>query len=590
MRFMKKLEKLLIENHSGIFFEDWIEFLKNPNSNFIEREFIPVYWSYEHLIKDNLVFCFELKSSLFHLSETGYLNNLEKNTEFAIRHPNLGDNKIQEDFVITRYHQHTPNKQKNEIIQKFKMNMNLYEKENGYKTDLFYYDHNQYKIDISKYKEDHLGERVLIHSNELRKFLYDQNCYLKLWGYVRRYSKKNVKEEGETRSLKVKNSRYDFEDYIKKPNLDFLTYYRICATNTEPIIIDKSPQFKSISQFWFFHLIKGIEYEKYGEDEYEEFEFYCNEEKIKFTCNPSKLSNYYGKNKDNPKFLTPVFFKRTVLKKYYDSPHYRVEDGRLSQNGNWGLKIDMNTPRDYIGVYLGDLAELPYKEQQYFKSYNICDPDYKMSHVNFQRSFMVKFEPPSDPGLIFQEKYHFFLKKWREKYRWNLFKPEGLNEIHHLRVPLDESDQEFITNVRYLHKSLIESLDVKEIKKQIKHSSNDIDLTDKKSIQLLDIWLSNSHEKTNIIDFLKLLQNIRNECSHHWNKEKSKCYRKLVDYFLRLPCQYSLNNKIKSKDEIKYLEEQKEKIQNKNTQNIFECLLLRGGHILHFFEKIFLTS
>ena len=573
--FMKKLENLLIENRSDIFFKDWIEFLKNPNSNFIEKDFIPVYWRYEQFIEDEL-FCFDLKSSLLYLSENDYLNKPERYTELFTEPPSRM--QFEEDFIITRYCQHIPNGQKNEIVQKFKIDMDLYEREDGYKTDLFYYDHNQHKIDISKHKKDHLGERVLVRSDELRKFLYDQGCYLKLWGYVRRHSKNNL-EKG----------RYDFKDYVKKLNQgqDYLTHYEICATNHDKSFLpNKTSQFKSISQFRFFHLIKGIEYEKYGQDEYEEFEFYSNEKKVIFTCNQSELSNQFGKNEGNPKFLTPVFFKRIVLKKYYDSPHYKVEDGRLSQDGNWGLTIDINTPRDYIGVYLGDLAELPYKEQQYFKSFNICDPDYKMSYTNYQRSFMVKFEPPSDPALIFQEKYRLSLEEWKQKYGWDLFKSESLNEIHHLRVPLDEGDQEFVTNIKYLHKLFIECLNVKEIKKQIKQLDNNTDLTDKRQIKLLEIWLPNFRGKADIIEFLNILKNIRDACSHNWKKDKSRDYKKLIEYFLRCLEKYFLNNEIIEGKIRESLESQKKKIQGGCTQDIFESLLLRGVAILHFFKAV----
>lgn len=37
---MKILEKFLTKNHSDTFFEDWIEFLQKPDSNFIEKDWL----------------------------------------------------------------------------------------------------------------------------------------------------------------------------------------------------------------------------------------------------------------------------------------------------------------------------------------------------------------------------------------------------------------------------------------------------------------------------------------------------------------------------------------------------------------------
>lgn len=75
------------------------------------------------------------------------------------------------------------------------------------------------------------------------------------------------------------------------------------------------------------------------------------------TCNPDKLANYFGKNQNAPHFLTPVVFRREVLKKYYEHPEkYEVEDGYLRCGGLWGLPLD-NDAGDRVTVFLGDLGE-----------------------------------------------------------------------------------------------------------------------------------------------------------------------------------------------------------------------------------------
>lgn len=62
---------------------------------------------------------------------------------------------------------------------------------------------------------------------------------------------------------------------------------------------------------------------------------------VRFTCNPDLLANYFGKNPDEPHYLTPVHFRREVLAKYYDNPElYTVEDGYLRCANLWGVQID----------------------------------------------------------------------------------------------------------------------------------------------------------------------------------------------------------------------------------------------------------
>ena len=53
-----------------------------------------------------------------------------------------------------------------------------------------------------------------------------------------------------------------------------------------------------------------------------------NGKELKYTCDPNKLSNYFGANPSAPHYLTPVYFDSAVLNKYYSKPErYKVEDG-----------------------------------------------------------------------------------------------------------------------------------------------------------------------------------------------------------------------------------------------------------------------
>lgn len=113
-------------------------------------------------------------------------------------------------------------------------------------------------------------------------------------------------------------------------------------------------------------------------EKYEEFIYKedANGEPLEFSCEPDHLANNFGANKDNPHFLTPIFFKKMVLKKYYEDPEkYNVTDGYLSCGGLWGLRMD-NDLISTVMVFLGDLGQtLSAKEQKHWKTFNIPPSD-----------------------------------------------------------------------------------------------------------------------------------------------------------------------------------------------------------------------
>jgi hypothetical protein len=109
-------------------------------------------------------------------------------------------------------------------------------------------------------------------------------------------------------------------------------------------------------------------------------------EPVSFTSDPDQLSNYFV-DRGAPHYLTPVFFKREVLAKYFARPsRYEVRDGRLSCAGLWIVQIDTEVP-GFVVVFLGDLGrDLPYEEQLYWKAFNVA-PEGGISATNFKRSF-----------------------------------------------------------------------------------------------------------------------------------------------------------------------------------------------------------
>jgi hypothetical protein len=187
---------------------------------------------------------------------------------------------------------------------------------------------------------------------------------------------------------------------------------------------------------------------------------------VSYSCDHDQLGNYFGANPEAPHYLTPVFFRRDVLNKYFANPRkYSVEDGYLRCSGLWGLQID-NNHHEYVIVYLGDLGrDLPSKERSYWKSFNVA-PEGGGSEVNFRRSILGQFTSPVMKDLLFKEHFERFQNDWFRQYGWDLFKPLSKADQHYaiaLRIPLSDEQSHFDDQVMALVKMLIDSINENEL-------------------------------------------------------------------------------------------------------------------------------
>ncbi|GAB6139067.1 hypothetical protein [Halanaerobaculum tunisiense] len=352
-----------------------------------------------------------------------------------------------------------------EIAEEFRLLHNLY------------YDraNNKYiKINDNGDEED----IIIINENEvkiklkpLKQFLAIKEMHLAIYFSIDRQSEKTIEELG-------------LEEVDERIQEDNIVYDFSAGPPHMPT------ECNSFSRLIGKKLISGMEKEQCGiwpyeeEKSYERFiiDYDENGEPLEYICNPDKLSNYFGANKGAPHYLTPVFFKRDVLAKYYSDPEkYSVEDNSLRCKGLWILRIDNNHEK-YIIVFLGDLGrDLPYKEQQYWKSFNI-PPEGEISEVNFKRSFLGEFADPKKDDLVFKQTFKKVNNKWKEKFGWYLFKPLAKDDEHNLkvvRIPVTSSQHEFDQQALSLSKVLIDSLNEKKIGEEIsdKLSSGDKGIT-----------------------------------------------------------------------------------------------------------------
>ena len=256
-------------------------------------------------------------------------------------------------------------------------------------------------------------------------------------------------------------------------------------------------------------------------------------EEVLHTCDPSALSNYFGKNPGAAHEVTPVSFKRQVLDKYYHEPSkYEIVDGFLSCASLWGLRID-NHHEDKVCVLLKDLGELPHQEQLHWRAHNIV-ADSGYSETAYRRYFENEWAESDRPEHAFQEKYRRLTRACQENLGWYLLRPLSSGDDYHLqniRVPSTDEQQDFDSLVLGLATILVDSINEKALKTLIpKDQHTGKDGKPLRGIQLLENVLTacQTDRPDEHIAFLRNLQSLRSSGSAH---RKGREYRKTVAQF-----------------------------------------------------------
>ncbi|HVW24141.1 MAG TPA: hypothetical protein VHC69_02155 [Polyangiaceae bacterium] len=284
---------------------------------------------------------------------------------------------------------------------------------------------------------------------------------------------------------------------------------------------------------------------------------------VRHTCDPEQLANYFGRNPDAPNFLTPVVFRREVLKKYYEHPEkYEVEDGYLRCGSLWGLRMDNDAP-DRVTVFLGDLGEtLEYEEQLYWRSFNKTPEGGRgdLSETNIRRSFLGEFAEPTSPELIFKRELTELAEAWEKRFGWPLIRPMSADDAHVLKklhAPTTSSVAEFEDQLLLLTKVLVDSLNDTKIVETLGSK-----IPDEKSIGKLERFLTGEGypDTRRDIEFLRLLQEARSGGAAH---RKGDGYKKIA---------------------------RKLGLESRSTQEVFTELLQNAIAMLHGLKGFFLSD
>ncbi len=275
---------------------------------------------------------------------------------------------------------------------------------------------------------------------------------------------------------------------------------------------------KSFCRIWGKKIIQGFTKDKSGfwgfakEETVKYVDFIIgvdnNGEDITYSSDPNGLSNrFFDKNPMTPDYLTPVFFRKNVLDKYYHQPDkYSVEDGYLRCGSLWGIEID-NHHSEIVIVWLGDLGrDLPsYEEKLHWKSYNI-QPVGGISDVFFKRQICAIATNTDQPDILFKHEYVEFQEHSIKILGWPLLLPLSQEDQHYfqsLRIVSTSDQKAFDEIIQGLAKILIDSINEKKLNKII-HNEKDSKITG--SISLMEYFFS----EIEIVGFEPHIQFVRN--------------------------------------------------------------------------------
>ncbi len=387
-----------------------------------------------------------------------------------------------------------------EISEEFRLFHNLYF--DNKKSTFTSFDESGDEIEVIKFSED----EILVRKLFLKSFMAATQMNLLLYFAITRHW---AKPEG-------------FEDDHVSPDLN----YQIFSGSS---YVDG---FTSFVRLQGKKLVKCEAMEECGVPPFErpkKFESFVIagdvDAPVEFSCNPAHLANYFGANPMAPHHLTPVFFTKDVMQKYYGSSDYQIDDGLLSRRGAWNLRFD-NHHTSHIAVFLGDLGtDLPYKEQLYWKSFNVVPDGHEISDTNFKRSFLGAWCDSDSPDLQFKSEFSQLQSAWKARYGWDLFLPMVARDEHFftsIRSMLTNEQAEYDAQVLSLAKVTIDSANVKSLAALLENTD-----AEGKSIVLLGelftlLKLNNAEGKTT---FLRGVQSVRSSGVAH---RKGTQYEKII--------------------------------------------------------------
>lgn len=129
---------------------------------------------------------------------------------------------------------------------------------------------------------------------------------------------------------------------------------------------------------------------------------------------------------------TPIFFDKKLHALYMGCEKYVIEPLGIT-TPSFSIRCD-NENENYIVAFLKDVLNLPYREQNVWKGYNIA-PDGRSFSRHFQETMIQgnwnSFAESID--FVFRDTYKNLLSKWEDKYKFPL-----INSLNHAQSEIPD--------------------------------------------------------------------------------------------------------------------------------------------------------
>lgn len=232
---------------------------------------------------------------------------------------------------------------------------------------------------------------------------------------------------------------------------------------------------------------------------------------LELTCDESELNP--------PQFLTPVFFRKEVLSKYYQEPsRYKVSDSDVWCLSIWNLPISI-TEEELVHVWLGDLGRIPYEDQLHWRQFNIS-PRGNIPEHRIRNDLLAEFVSTDEPISTFRVAFEHVQDTAKSTYHEFFFLGLDKKDKHAyetLHVPLTDEEKELDEQVQALAKVTVDSINVDLLSRESGKKINENGI--KGSIDLLGAYLNkidiDEGHTLQILRAFHAVQSIRSTGSAH---------------------------------------------------------------------------
>lgn len=265
---------------------------------------------------------------------------------------------------------------------------------------------------------------------------------------------------------------------------------------------------------------------------------FCNEANFKYDANDRKFIPGLESGFAKEGFFTPIFFNRKVLHKYIEFDEYRVEIAGNTYgtiyHDDWDLSFGINR-NGKLFVWLGDLDEIPVKEQQYLLSENI-ESDHDVGSEFYAAQREAEFAELSNENKLLKERLAFE-QACNGKFSLKIFQYEKdiYDILEDLVRPVNWNDKGVIHVINCLNKVCVESINKEDLRNEISQLDSDFKTNDLGGMKLLEKWISHIASKLDEKETMKpffVLYDFRIVLDHEMSPEEEEkkldyCYERL---------------------------------------------------------------